>query len=118
MTASPIAEGREHTPTPWEHEPGIDGCHIYSGDGSYQPIATTDGTDFPEDVQDANAAFIVRACNEYSALTAANAKLSDVVRNVADISDGTLNSCTLNDFAILFRSLRHQARAALRGDKS
>lgn len=40
---------------------GIDACHIYSTDGIYSVIATTDGSDYPQEIEDANARLIAAA---------------------------------------------------------
>lgn len=67
----------EHTPTPWLIERGPTGCRINSSerdtDGRNRSVALTagDGSSYPATVNEANAEFIVRACNTHDDLLAA-----------------------------------------------
>ena len=74
-----------HTPTPWEHTPMADGRHHFLGilcteyrgneTAPYHPLVASVfhgmGQLAPREIAEANAAFIVRACNSHAALVAA-----------------------------------------------
>ena len=89
-----------HTPTPWEHTPMADGrhhvlgilCTEYRGNETapYHPLIASvfHGMGHaPREIAEANAAFIVRACNSHAALVAA------LERTLAQLD--SLANCTL-----------------------
>jgi hypothetical protein len=81
----------KHTPTPWNTSPGILGtiyalcvpiAHTCSGEG-YDWVP---GTRFlTSDIADANAKFIVRACNSHYELLAALKSLTATVEQLAAV---------------------------------
>ena len=89
MNAQSGKAATTHTPTPWF---ATDLRQVRSHVGF---VALTSGSDFNVAIEEANAAFIVRACNSHDALVAA-------LRDIADAVYGT-------DTA----RLRARARAAL-----
>ena len=60
----------KHTPTPWGVHVNLDGAVIYAEDGTREPwlIADVSGGFEDEIEQEANAAFIVKACNNHENL--------------------------------------------------
>ena len=89
MNAQSGKAATTHTPTPWF---ATDLRQVRSHVGF---VALTSGSDFNVAIEEANAAFIVRACNSHDALVAA-------LRDIADAVYGTDTP-----------RLRARARAAL-----
>lgn len=66
-----MSQQTKHTPTPWKTNTAVatyiqaaDGCHIAKTDDGYET-----------DLREANAAFIVRACNSHDALVNQSTRL-------------------------------------------
>lgn len=104
---------QKHTPTPWnmgrDYE-SKDTCFI---SGGRQIIANLDGLDNKE----ANAAFIVRACNSHEALTE-TIQLAEQFLN--SLPEGWLANTTgdigaLNDFYLKLEVLKKNAALAKAG---
>ncbi len=104
----------KHTATPFRIAP--DGITIHAGNKNDPTIIADCAPNDPmavesEAEQEANAAFIVEACNSYDALKARNAELKAALRKIDDMDFNSENPYQLADL------MAEHARAALANEE-
>lgn len=89
-TQSPTpAAHAQHTPTPWKWTGTKQSPHL----NAYLQVGDSYVLFVPEGVDEANAAFIVEACNAHAALVAENARLTRSLQTALFVARGGADEC-------------------------
>lgn len=92
-----------HTPTPWfAKRSGWSTVYIEARirPGILQEVAACGPTEAGMEQQDANAAFIVRACNAHDQLVAALKAVTDVLDAFGNLPDGLMHPSPWNQHKV------------------
>lgn len=111
-----------HTPLPWTYRPEIGGVYSHAGephaDGKPRTCVadtgeagqTWNGRPLPEAEREANARFIVTACNSHTRLAERVRVLEAALTKISDFSERTAH-CTLKDLGDVAKSALAKGRA-------